>query len=55
MKKFVAESRTVHDLNLELVVSGVNRLPRKIKKKVKSMAKRVSSVEMLNYLIEIKD
>ena len=60
MRKFVAESRPlVTDgkrlMSLSLVVDGVNRLPRKMKKKIKSMAKRISTVEMLNYIVESKD
>ena len=63
MKKFVAETRTLNlsefgdqdDVKLSMVVSGPKRLPRKLKKKIKWMAKRVSTVEMLRYIVGSED
>jgi hypothetical protein len=58
MKKFVANSRTLSmedPIRIDLTVSGINRLPRKIKKKIKSMVKRVSTVELLSYIVGNED
>jgi hypothetical protein len=63
MKKFIADSRILplkefgdkEDIKLDLVISGPKRLPRKIKKKIKWMAERVSTVEMLNYILGEED
>jgi hypothetical protein len=60
MKKFIADSRVLplsefgdtSDLKLDLVVKGITRLPRKIKKKIKWMSQRVSTVEILNYILD---
>jgi len=63
MKKFIADSRVLpfsefgdqDNVKLNMVVSGVNRLPRKLKKKIKWMSKRVSTVEMLRYIVGSED
>lgn len=60
MRRFVIASRTLpfsefsdqSNMKLDLVVKGPNRLPRRIKKKIKWMANRVSTVEILDYIIE---
>ena len=54
MSKFIANSRTINGFKLNLVVTRVNRIPRKIKKQIKAMAKRVSTIEILNYIVNIK-
>jgi hypothetical protein len=55
MRKFVADSRTLsmeNPVRIELICTGWKRTPRKLKKEIKSMAKRVSTVEYLRYITE---
>ncbi len=57
MRSFVANKRMINDgvtvpFELTLVVNGENRLPRKIKKKIKSMSSRVSTMSILEEISE---
>ena len=47
MYKFIADSRSVKDIKIALVVNGAKRIPRKIKKKIKWIAKRASTFSIL--------
>jgi hypothetical protein len=54
MRKFVADSRTIpfeKPIKIELICTGWKRTPRKLKKEIKSMAKKVSTVEYLRYIV----
>ena len=61
MRKFVSDERPIFTdgkevMNLSMMVTfKEGRLPRKIKKKVKWMLKRVSTVEMLRYIAGNED
>ena len=57
MRSFVANKRMINDgvtepFELTLVVKGEDRLPRKIKKKIKSMSSRVSTMSILEEISE---
>jgi len=57
MKSFVAEKRTINDgvthpFELVMAVNFEHRIPRKTKKTIKSMSKRVSTMSILEELSE---
>ena len=54
MRKFVVDTRKVpgKDSSLTLIVSTPTRIPRKAKKKMKSMVKRVTTSDILKYIPE---